>query len=58
MVAGLFKEIKKVFTGYKLEKKKQERGGLEGAMKCDDVGVGRERLVNRSLCDRLTTQNR
>ena len=49
MVAGLFKEIKKVFTGYKLEKKKQERGGLEGAMKCDDVGVGREGLMYRGL---------
>ena len=58
MVAGLFEEIKKVFTGDKLEEKKQKRRGLEGAMKRDDVGVGRERLVNRSLHDRLTTQSR
>ncbi len=42
MVAGLFKEIKKVFTGDKLEEKKQEGRGLESAMKRDDVGVGRE----------------
>ena len=51
MITGLFEEIKKVFTGYKLEKKKQERGGLEGAMKRDDVGVSRERLVNGRLED-------
>ena len=49
MVAGLFKEIKKIFTGDKLEKEKQKGRGLEGAMKRDDVGVGGERLVNRSL---------
>ena len=45
MVAGLFEKIKKVFTGDKLEKEKQERRGLEGAMKCDDVGVGRNGVV-------------
>lgn len=49
MVAGLFEKVEKIFTGYELEKKKQERRGLEGAMKRDDVGVGRERLVNRGL---------
>ena len=49
VVAGLFEKIEKIFTGYELEKKKQERRGLEGAMKRDDVGVGRERLMNRGL---------
>ena len=51
MVAGLFKEIKKIFTGDKLEKEKQKGRGLEGAMKRDDVGVSRERLVNGRLED-------
>ena len=49
MVAGLFEEIEKIFTGDKLEEEKQERTGLEGTMKSDDVGVCREGLMNRSL---------
>ena len=56
MVAGLFKEIKKVFTGDKLEEEKQEGRSLEGTMKSDDVGVCREGLMDRSLCrDRSIT---
>ena len=42
MVAGLFEEVEEIFTGDVLEEKKQEGRGLEGAMKSDDVGVGRE----------------
>ena len=50
MVAGLFEKVEQMFVSRNgLEKKKQERRGLEGAMKRDDVGVGRERLVNRGL---------
>ena len=49
MVASLFEEVEKVFTGDELEKEKQERRGLEGAMKGDDVGVCREGLMYRGL---------
>ena len=49
MVASLFEEIEKIFTGDKLEEEKQERTGLEGTMKSDDVGMCREGLMNRSL---------
>ena len=51
MVASLFKEVEKIFTGDILEEEKQERRGLESAMKCDDVGVGRKRLMYGSLSD-------
>lgn len=49
MITGLFEEIKKVFTGDELEEEKQEGRGLESPMKGDDVGVGGEGLMYRSL---------
>lgn len=49
MVACLFKEIEKVFARDKLEEKEKERGRLECAMKCNDVGMRWKRLVNRRL---------
>ena len=49
MVASLFKEIKKVFTGDEVEEEKQEGWGFESPMKGDDVGVCGEGLMYRSL---------
>ena len=46
MVAGLFEKVEQMFVPRNgLEKKKQERRGLEGARNCGDAGMGRERLA-------------
>ena len=56
MITGLFEEIKKVFTGDELEEEKQEGRGLESPMKGDDVGVGGEGLMYRSLQGKTVQQ--
>jgi len=49
MIASLFEEVEQILAGDELEEKKKEGGGFEGAVKGDDVGVWRERLVNGDL---------
>lgn len=49
MIASLFEEVEQILAGDVLEEQKKEGGGFESAVKGDDVGVWRERLMNGNL---------
>ena len=52
MVPCLLEEVEEVFTRHKLEKQQQKVRSVEHAVQRDNVGVGRQGLMN--VCLRKT----
>jgi hypothetical protein len=49
MIAGLFQKVEQIFSRDEFEEEEQKRLCFEGAVEGDDVGVGREGLVDGNL---------